>query len=214
MSQTLDRFMNDLRMRLPGATDDAIYMEVFNTLDEFCKETNAWQERIPLSVTSKQLEYEIEPEENRALIIRLLWVSMSAAGEGVEDENSLSDIRRPGVLATLPRPDLIVFALPPSDDAVYHATVALTVIDPVNTNTSLPEIPEWFLVTYSQDLKDGIISKMVSQPSKPYTSREVFLYHGRRFRNAISRVRIAVNQQHTYGTQAWRFPSFAQCNTR
>ena len=207
MSLTLDRFMNDLRVRLPGATDDAIYLEVFNTLDEFCKETNAWQERIRLSVNSDHLEYEIEPEENRAIIVRLLWVTMATG----EDENALSDIRRPGVLASLPRPDLIVFALPPSDEALYYATVALTVIDPVNTNTLFPEIPEWFLVTYSQDLKDGIISKMVSQPSKPYTSREAFLYHGRRFRNAISRVRIAVNHQNTYGTEAWRYPSFAQC---
>lgn len=199
MSRQLDRFMNDVRVRLPGAIDDAIKLEMFATFDQFCKETNAWQEKILLEVNSDSREYEIEPEENRALIVRLLWVAP-------ESENS--EFLQP-IPAVLPRTDTIIFRDLPSSPTTYAVTVALTVIDPVNANDKLPEFPDELLTLYSQDILNGVLSRMMSQAAKPYFSKEGFLYHGRLFRNAISRVRISVLQQNTYGTQVWRYPAFA-----
>lgn len=199
MSHELDRFMNSVRVRLPGALDDAVKLEMFSVLDEFCKETNAWQEVIPLSTTSQHTVYEIEPEENRAVIVRLLYTTMIVNGE-----TSL-----PGVVAWMPQPDQIVFKYPPSDGTDYSATVALTVTDPTNPDDLLPEFPDWFLTNYSDSLLDGVLSKMMSQAAKPYFSQQGFLYHGRRFRNSMSRIRSAVEVGHTYGTQVWRFPFFA-----
>lgn len=195
MSASLDRFMNNVRMRLPGALDDAIKYEVFNTLDEFCKETNAWQEKITLSVTATDLEYEIEPEDNRATIVKLLYVTKDG---------------QPSVAAALPNPELLAFQDLPSVTSEYIAVVALTVIDPVSVNDALPDRPDWFFTLYSQELLDGVLSKMMSQPAKPYSSPTSAVYHGRRFRNALSKVRVAVEHQHTQGTQRWRFPAFAR----
>jgi len=202
MSAQLDRFMNDVRMRLPGALDDAIKWELFYALDEFCKETNAWQEKLILSVTPDALEYEIEPEENRARIVRLLSVT---TGTGVEE--------RPIYGATLPEPELLVFHHQP-DTADYNVLVALTVVDPVDAVDTLPDFPDWFFVNYKQEITDGVLSRMMSQPAKPYFSRDGFLLHGRRFRNGMSRVRIAVDHQNVYGGQRWTFPRFAQCDVR
>jgi hypothetical protein len=203
MTHDLDRFMNNVRVRLPGALDDAINLEMFNVLDEFCKTTNAWQELIPLSVHSGEREYEIEPEENRALIVRLLATIQGDGSNGVSYAN-----------ATLPKPDLIVFATPPSDSAIYNALVSLTVIDPVNSDDNLPEFPDWFLTLYFQEFLDGVLSKMMSQIAKPYFSQTGFIYHGRRFRNFLSATRIAVDQRNTYGATSWRYPFFAPCNSR
>jgi hypothetical protein len=202
MSAQLDRFMNDVRMRLPGALDDAIKWELFSTLDEFCKETNAWREKIILPVTSDVLEYEIEPEENRARIVRLLGVSV---GTGLEE--------RAIGYATLPEPELLVFNSQP-DNADYNVVVALTVIDPVDANDSLPDFPDWFFIHYKQEITDGVLSKMMSQPAKPYFSREGFLYHGRRFRNGLSRARTSADYQNVYGAQRWTFPYFARGGAR
>ena len=208
MSAQLNRFMNDVRMRLPGALDDAIKWELFYALDEFCKETNAWQERIILPVMPNVFEYEIEPEENRARIIRLLSVTL---GSGL-DESLVYD-------ATLPEPELLVLhrdpgEVPEGSEHTYNVLVALTVIDPVDAIDTLPDFPDWFFVNYKQEITDGVLSRMMSQPAKPYFSREGFLYHGKRFRNGMSRARVAVNHQNVYGAQRWRFPRFAQCDVR
>jgi len=206
MGYALDRLMNDLRVRLPGALDDAIKLELFSVVDEFCKETNAWQEKIILPVHSGETSYEIEPEDNRAIIVRLLYVVTYNP-----DDSSSATLP---VAAALPQPDLIIFALPPSDVSEYAVTVALAPIDPVNVSDGLPQFPDWFLILYSQELIDGVLARMMSQPAKPYFSREGFRYHGRRFRAAMSRVRGAVIQQNAYGAQTWRFPAFAPCNSR
>ena len=208
MSASLDRFMNDVRMRLPGALDDAIKWELFYAMDEFCKETNAWQERIILPVQPKVYEYEIEPEENRARIIRLLSVT---SGTGLDESFVYG--------ATLPEPELLVLhrdpgEVPEGTEHNYNVLVALTVIDPVDANDSLPDFPDWFFIHYKQEITDGVLSRMMSQPAKPYYSREGFMYHGRRFRNGMSRARVAVSHQNVYGAQRWRFPRFAQCDVR
>jgi hypothetical protein len=208
MSAQLDRFMNDMRMRLPGALDDVIKWELFYVLDDFCKETNAWQERIILPVVHDQFEYEIEPEDNRARIVRLLGVS---AGSGLDE--------RPIYDATLPEPELLRLyrdpGVPPEGViTTYNVLVALTVIDPVDSTDNLPDFPDWFFVQYKQELTDGVLARMMSQPAKPYFSREGFMYHGRKFRNGMSKARVAVNHQNVYGGQRWMFPRFAQCDTR
>jgi hypothetical protein len=208
MSAQLNRFMNDMRMRLPGALDDAIKWELFYVLDDFCKETNAWQEKIILPVAHDVFEYEIEPEENRARIVRLLAVT---AGTGIDE--------RPIYDATLPEPELLVLhrdpGVPPEGTVnEYNVLVALTVVDPVDAVDILPDFPDWFFIHYKQEITDGVLARMMSQPAKPYFSREGFMYHGRKFRNGMSRARVAVNHQNTYGTQRWSFPRFAQCDTR
>lgn len=206
MSHELNRFLNNVRVRLPGALDDVVKLELFNVLDEFCKETNAWQEVIPVAAVANQLEYELEPEEYRALIVRLLGVTADTFDVDSGDSPSFMSVG-----AWMPRPDLLVFRSFPSTDMRYSATVALTAIDPVNVGDALPEIPDWFLTLYAQDLLDGLLFKMMSQPAKPYTSPVGTMYHGRRFRNAIARARVAVMQSNTYNAQSWIFPSFAQC---
>jgi len=200
--------MNDVRMRLPGASDDAIKWELFSTMDDFCKETNAWQETIVIPVMQDVLEYEIEPEENRARIIRLLAVT---AGKGLDE--------RPIYDATLPDPETLRLYRDPgaSSDGQpheYNVLVALTVIDPVDAIDALPDFPDWFFVNYKQEITDGVLSKMMSQPAKPYFSREGFMYHGRKFRNGLSKARVSVNYQNVYGAQRWVFPAFARCDSR
>lgn len=193
MSAIVDRFMANARMRLPGALDDAIKHEVFNVLDEFCKNTNAWQEKISVPVVPTDLEYELESEDNRAAVIRLLGV----------DNNGIP------IAATLPQPENLVLGYPPSVASTYTATVALTVVDPVSENLALPDIPDWFFVLYSGEFLDGLLARMMSQPAKPYTSSTFSLYHGRRFRNGMSRVRVAIEHQNLQGAQRWAFPGFA-----
>lgn len=195
MSHEIARFMQNARVRLPGALDNTITLELFNVLDEFCQETNAWQEVIPITTVADETTYEIESREFRATIIRLLAVTMDGLPFG----------------AFMPDPETLVFQEPPSGEHEYKATVALTVLDPVNVNDGIPEVPDWFFTNYQKVLLDGLLSKMMSQPAKPYFSQGGFQYHGRLFRNGMTSVRNAVTQQNMYGAQAWRFPPFAEC---
>ena len=196
-SPEIDRFMQNVTVRIPGALDSMIRMEMFNVLDVFCRETNAWQEDIPLEVNSTDTEYDIDPEEYRGQIIRLLGVTVDGAGTSLN--------------IWMPSPDKIKFSSPPQPTSAYVATVALSVIDPVNPGDSLPEVPDWFFTRYFQDLLDGILYRMMGQPLKPYSSPQGVLFHGRQWRSALSQIKAEIEAKNTYGAQTWRFPAFAQC---
>src|SRR5215218_4367129 len=56
-----DRLMNDLQVKLPGATANAIQREIWNMLDDFCREGLAWRESIDVALTAGVSEYAITP---------------------------------------------------------------------------------------------------------------------------------------------------------
>lgn len=186
----MTRLMNNLRISLPGAIDDAIRIEVFNALNDFFQGTNIWRENIEFEVTSGVTNYELTPS-GPANLVRLM---------AVEDNNSLP------VNATL---DLIsgelVLAYAPNQTATYTAQVALTVNDPLDRE-DYPVFPAWVLNLYINDITSGVLSRMMAQPAKPYSNAQLAAYHARNFQSAIANARAEANRNFTYGAQRWRFP--------
>lgn len=189
-SVDIERLMQNLRVRLPGAIDDAIKFELFNTLNDFFQGSNIWREDIPVPITPGVKTYPLIAS-GPAAIVRLM---------GVIDNNSLPV----DAVLDLDTRDLVL-TLDPSSAVDYTAQVSLTVDDPVDRE-SYPIFPIWVLNLYINDIIDGVLGRMMSQPAKPYSNTQLAAYHTRSFTSAISAARAEANRKYAYGAQRWRFP--------
>lgn len=187
------RLMDNARVHLPGALDDNIQLELFNALREFLKDTNLWREDIPFASRIGIRTYYIGQTGNAA-IERLMWVT---------DEGGRS------VAATMAIPGEVTLGFSPDQAARYVATVALTISDPT-TKDGYPNVPAWITNKYGDGILEGVLSRMMAQPAKPWFSERLAIYHARQFRVAVSSARVDARAQNVYRAQPWRFPqSFA-----
>jgi hypothetical protein len=189
MNADLARLMDNLRVRLPGAVDEAIKLEYFTTMDLFFQSTNIWVEDIDFAVTPDVEDYVVTPS-GVATIVRLMGVVNS-------DGRAQS--------ATMRVPGEITLQTSPSQDDTYTVRVALTVTDPV-TRDGYPEYPDWIITKYAANILDGVLGRMMSQIAKPYYNERMAIYHSRRFGNCITTAKVEAMHQNVYRGQNWKFP--------
>lgn len=202
LDPAIARLMENARMRLVGSTDTTLQYELFNTMDDFFKGSNTWQEDIDVTIPGMDpigTVYQLVPDAP-ALIDKLMWVfevpPSSTIGRGQE------------ITAAMNTPGEMVLQLQPSSNAVYRATVALTVQDPV-TRDGWVTFPAWVLAKYRNVILDGLLGKMMSQPTKPYSNTQLSVFHMRRFNIKVGAARTEQQRNNKYRQQAWRFPGFA-----
>lgn len=186
----LNRLVDNLRVNLPGATDAAIRLELFNALNDFFQGSNAWREDIPLQVTSGVTSYDITPT-GPAKVVQLM---------GVVDANKFPVNAQIGLIS-----GQLELNETPSTSAVYTAQVVLTVADPIDRE-GYPVFPIWVLSFYNNGIMSGVLARMMAQPAKPYSNAQMALYHQRVFASTIANARVEANRGFTYGSQRWRFP--------
>lgn len=202
----ITRLMNEARTQLPGAIDSALQLALFSVMDEFFKGTNAWTEDISFNVVANSAAgtvYELVPE-SPSTIYSLMWVFTEPA------DGQLRGSPIEGYMST---PGELILRLQPSTNETYIATVALTVQDPVSRDGYVV-FPSWILAKYRQHILDGLLGKMMSQPNKPYTDRQLSVYHLRKFLSGISETRVEVQRNQRFRSQAWVFPRFASGSQR
>jgi hypothetical protein len=186
----MNRLLDHARIRLPGAVDAAILVELFAVLKEFFIETNVWREQITFTAQPdpSQLTYDVVPFQGS--IVRLLAVTDK---EG-----------RP-VPATMAQPGCITLGRSPASPEEYTAHLTLTVSDPT-TREDQPQFPTWVANRYLTTLLDGLLGRMMSQIAKPYSSPAIAAVHLRNFRKGTSAARVDAKRQNVYGAATWRFP--------
>lgn len=186
----ITRLMKNLRIALPGAVDDAIKLEVFNTLNDFFQGSNCWREDIEVEIVPGVSTYELLPM-GPAAIVRLMRVV---------DSNGLT-VKAWLDLGTR---DLVLETVPSVADT-YTVSVSLTVNDPIDRE-GYPVFPAWVLNLYMNDISSGIMARMMVQSAKPYSNARLAAYHARDFQMAISNARAEANRNFAYSSQRWRFP--------
>lgn len=192
----INRLMDMLRMRLPGAIDDAIALELFAAMNEFFQNSNAWTEDISLNVDPSLQSYDLTP--TYGTINRLIYAI------NADDLPQSCAMQTPGTLD-------LQFA--PSQAETWTVRVGLTVTDPTDRN-GYPQFPAWFLNKYGNDILDGVLARMMSHPSKPYTNTAMAAYHAKRWQGSISQAKVEAQHKNVYRGQAWRFPVFARGRRR
>lgn len=185
--------MDTLRVRIPGATDAALQLELWAVVNEFTIKTNIWQQDISLTAVPGVTEYEIFPD-GICDIVRLM---------GVVDANGLN------IKASMPVPGTLELFDTPNQSATYTVTVALSASG-ASTRSDNPYIPDWIWTRYLDTFVDGVQGRMFSQIAKPYSNERLATFHMRKFLVGISRARNETNRENIYSAQRWRYPrSFA-----
>lgn len=113
---------------------------------------------------------------------------------------------RSGVLVASGTSDAIlrVYELPNVAET-WVAEVALTVADPTDGD-GIPFMPDWFVQKYQATFLDGLLSKVMVHPAKPYTNEKGAAFHGRQFLSGIGTARMEARHGSVYGAQRWTFP--------
>lgn len=193
----INRLMDNARVKLPGALDSVLQMELFSVLNEFFQQTSIWTEDISFDVAATSLSRVTNPEAytytivpTDGTIVRLM---------GVIDSNGF------GQAAEMDTPGEIVLQYSPNGADTYKASVAKTVTDPV-TREGYPVFPQWVLDKYGSEILDGLLGRMMGQIAKPYTSPQMAQYHLRAFKAGISRAYTESLHGNVYRGQRWRFP--------
>ena len=197
----LDQFLNQARIKLPGASDAGLKAELYDVLDEFCDEANAWRELLSVPIiaatsTNPNNTYTLTPQHD-GTIIRLI---------GVWDPNN---IPQP---AYLPTGDgggvsmgLLTFANPYNINQTMSVAVAKTVTLP-NDAKEVPIFSETLFRRWHRYILDGLVGKMMDQPNKSFTDQKQADYHLRRWESGKAMARTQTERENTYGAQAWSFP--------
>jgi hypothetical protein len=196
---TLDvnRLMDNLRVRLPGAVDDALRMEIFNALNDFFQDTNIWFEDIEFETIAGEKNYNLFATSPSA-IVRLI---------------NVTDNRGFVVGAYMDTPGELQLANEPINAQTYVARVTLTINDPLDREGN-PVFPMWVLNKYQNDIVDGVLGRMMAQPAKPYSNSQLAVLHARKFSSAIAFARQEANRRNVYRGQRWAFPqSFSRLKT-
>jgi hypothetical protein len=187
--------LNSLRVELPGSSDAGIKQVMFDVLQEWFEDTQAWLEDISFVTASGTATYD------------LLSPNFGQTARLVSLAKPTSDPNRPVYLPATLSPDRtqIILRDTPTEVVTLTATIQKTVELPI-TRDALPEVPDTTLQLYGQYIKDGVLARMMMQRSKPFTDPQTAAYHMKRFSRGKRDARSAALHQNTFGTNTWAFP--------
>jgi hypothetical protein len=194
----MNRLMDNARVKLPGALDATIQLELFSTLNEFFQSSDIWYEDIAFDVTATSASYLENPD---AYTYQLL-----VQENGVI--NRLASVWDTGGFpkaATMAIPSYVVLQYSPSTSDTYTARVTKTVTDPT-TRDGYPVFPDWIANKYGNDLLAGVLGRMMGQIAKPYSSPTLAAVYLRDFKQGINKARVEAMHGNVYRGQRWRFP--------
>ena len=194
----IQRVVDSARVNLPGATEGMLRLELFNVVEEFCRETNAWRNCICFSLVPQKCEYPIYPTDSAGEIYRLLGV-----------ESACPTDPRFTAHAWMPLPGIVRIDFPPSAYQDLHAMVALSPSE-LGRNEQYPGLPDHMWSEYGPILTAGVIGKLMAQPAKPYSSTQLAPSYLGKYRREIARTRMFLQHGRLQDGQRWTFPqSFA-----
>lgn len=184
----LNQLLNNVAVKLPGASQAMIKSELYDVLREFFLDSSCWLQDIDVLVVPDTVDYDLVPDGGQ--IIRLA---------GVVDENG---IPQPAIMPEVGR---IKFRNAYTDNHTFVATVVKSVAQPVG-ESGIPAFPDFVLTVWGYYILDGILGKMMNQIAKSYSNPKQAIYHLARFRDGISMARTAALRRNSFGTQAWGYP--------
>ena len=200
--------------------------ELYNVFKDFFNRTNAWLMELPVYIQPATNDYVIDTCQN-AIVARLMGIGrpddataymnyiaqcppqylQTYSMGGTEAMNPLLRSSRDAVLlsAGTKCPVLRIRSNPQANE-VWIAMLALNVTDPMDKDGLPDAVPEWLIEKYYLTICDGLISKLMLQAGKPYSSPQGAEFHGKKFNQGVSTARDEVRKMFVYGAQRFQFP--------
>jgi hypothetical protein len=188
------RLYDNIRLMCPGVLDQVIDIELWNTIDEFCRVSDAWRETAPIALVAGDDLYTIKP----------------AGAEVIEVQGIVHPtLDTSGVVYELG--EVGFSSVPTADDvAAGPFFVTMTLTPSLDAGTDVENwIPGDLWSQYYQAFLSGTAARLMGQPAKPYSNPNLSVFHARRFRNFMAQARYEVEAGSVKGAQFWSFPKWA-----
>jgi hypothetical protein len=196
----IERLLANLRTQLPGALDGTLRLEIFNTVSTFCRESNTWQETQSFNTKVGKQLYEVTAEAPDAYYNVLLNL------EAYDPTDENGEVTTPiPIAAWFDAPTSLKLRYVPTEVQRLRGTFSV-VPRATDRMDQYPAIPEAFWDKYHDAFIEGVLSRMMSQPAKPYSNERLGIFHGRRFKAATSMAKNDKYNGDVRGGQNWSFP--------
>lgn len=177
----LARLYDNVQATVPAVDLPLIQMMTWNVIQDFYQRSTSRREILYWQMAPGVTSLDFNPYDETWLVAWVLAV------------NGLSKFKivMPGQVVDLEFPA----------NARYGS--ALVALAPVNINADLP--PELF-TQWFETLLSGVLYRLHSLPSKPYSSPQLAMYHGKMYRRGIAEAKGIANKGYTDGAGRWMFP--------
>ncbi len=210
-SAPLQRLTATLRAKLPGAGEDQLNVEIGNTLQAFCRETNVWRETIERNLIEGLKTYESSPSWNTSEVHFIIGVVVAEryyaplGGDAIIDENI--SYRTYKVAQ-----DYTTIKLYPTPSANEPKGLkAIVALAPKNDSL---DIPTSIISHYMETIQDGVLERMYAHKSRPYSDMKASELHRRKFHAGKTRVIRDIRGGNASSSPPWGFPHIAPGNPK
>jgi hypothetical protein len=210
----VDDFFDLVMPHLPGADEALVRSELLATLREFCEGGLAWDYKYgPVSIAANQTVVTLSQLPDNTKVAYLLRTEFMAYNDDYYRElppqltlpmKANDTAAEPhSYFAEAPNSLLLIPTPTTAHPDGFRANLALV------PTTTAAVLPDTFATHWPDAIKDGVLYRMFSMPSKPWSAPPLAALHGKSFRNQIKKSRDVVKRRYGMSSGGWRFPYFA-----
>lgn len=215
VSNAITRIVDTARIHAPGAGDGVMRLEFFAMLKEFFQRSDSWRQSLTINVEPGCRDYDLVSADH-GFINRLMFLGRMEPEQANPDLSfhrpppsaRSGELVRPGAFDAVLRLHHMPQAVEP-----WVAEFSMTVCDPTDED-GIAEFPGWIAEKYQDGLVDGLLMKLMAHPAKPYSNKELAMYHGRKFNVCVGQARTDTRHGNTYGSQRWQYPQQFRSRTQ
>lgn len=196
---TIQEVSDKLQSQLSGAATPMIETELLATAKESLRRTRAWTSEESITTSTGQVSYPLSPPANTQ-VARVLQVRndnkylspmnlrsrpVSLPSWVYEFKLDTRELELPGMVNSEPTTVTVKYSLIPTDLSI---------------------LPDDLVDEIEDMLVDGALQRMLTHNNRPYSNQGLALYHARRYKAAISRLRRSRLSGHAEGGFGAGFP--------
>lgn len=198
-------WLPEIRSSVSGVDDPVINQQISATMRKFFVKGTWREELFPITLAEGDSSYSFG---------RLAgYYALALDSAKIDDEriNVLSEAPRPGVqfdrgvYVDAVRDRIVVL---PEPNAAMAGSI-LTVVAFLKPLPDCTVVPERIFQEFFDVILDGIKHNLYVMPSKPWSNRNLALYHGRLFSAGIARARELMRKGYSSSDPVWRYPFWA-----
>tara|TARA_R110000772_G_scaffold51809_5_gene118881 strand:+ start:6479 stop:7135 length:657 start_codon:yes stop_codon:yes gene_type:complete len=205
-------FYDHIMPRITGAEEPLVLQETFSAIRQLCEEGWAWPvDYGPFSTTAGSRHIYLNPMPENSVVGYVLQVIYEPSTGGRVQLGTMQNVPPANEPNSSPRgvymEDTGTMVLYPTPDTSEAGSIRVSC-------TTIPtlvvaELPEMFMTHYRDAVIDTACHRLMMMDSKPWSSPTMAMFHGRRSRNHIKRIRDITKRRYSMGSSQWQFPDFA-----
>lgn len=194
---------DDLTIALPGATQDLIEQQLGQTIREFARRSGVWMEEQTTKIRAGRDTYDFSkvPQGNAVTVM-----SVAVDGTQIPVADAMPSFANlTGNYAYVTSPGIIRIQPTPTQDITGGLQVNISYM-PLKDATSIPEefVNQWYEV-----ILDGVKSRMMGLPGKPFSNVQLAAFHAAKFTSGISEARDVARRRYSKSESSWTYPRWA-----